>query len=330
MIVGNRPATDAEWDFIVSSVESAIYFQTREWFEIWREYAGFKIDTRMITFSSGRKVLLPLCHQEFLRGLIRVYFLAPKGMSGFVTNDALDRDERAELFGFLCRERLLHCAVQPYDTATNEFDGFNGLDHTQVLDLRPGMEAIFSSWSRGHHSRTNKGFREGIEAAPATTEDDWRAYLSFYEDALHRWGKAATNRYDRRLFEIMRARHSDKIRLWLARLHSEPISGALCFYHNRHVAYWHSATSEKAFKHLNANHVLQYTIINDACERGYRLYDFMPSGGIEGVIDFKSGFSAQPRPVHIWASPLVRALEVARKQLRATPFYRRLVRRKGF
>jgi hypothetical protein len=330
MIIGNSRATDAEWDSMVGSVESTLYFQTREWFEIWSEYAGFKMDTRLITFASGKKVLLPLCHQDFLRGLLRVYLLAPKGMGGFVSSDVVDQAEKAELFGLLHRKRLLHCVAQPYDTLTNEFGSFNGLDHTQVLDLRPGMDSIFSSWSRGHHSRTNKGFREGIEVGAALTEDDWRAYFAFYQDTLERWGETATNRYNWHLFQIMFRRHSDKIKLWMAWHDREPVSGAVCFYHNRHVAYWHSATSQKVFKHLNATHVLQYTIIKDACQRGFQLYDFMPSSGIEGVIDFKSGFSPETRPVHTYTSPLLRLANVLRSRSRNMPLYRTFMKDTGF
>ncbi len=329
-IQSNRRATSDEWDAMVDTSQTAIYFQTREWFEVWSAYASFQVDTRLIRFSSGKAVLLPLAQVPLAGDLIRVTLLAPKGMGGFVTNDVLDADERTELFSLLRRMRLLHCVAQPFDPLTNEFDGFNGLDHTQVLDLRPGMETIFSSWSRGHHSRTNKGFREGIQAAPAGGEDDWRTYFAFYQDTLDRWGETATNRYDWRLFEIMLRRHSDRIRLWLARRDGEPVSGALCFYHNRHVAYWHSATSQKVFKHLNANHVLQYTIIQDACQRGFQLYDFMPSSGIEGVIDFKSGFAAETRPVHTYTSPLLGMANAARTRVRSTPLYRVLMKGSGF
>lgn len=43
MIKSARKATNEEWDQFTAAAPSALYFQTREWFDIWSEYAGFKM-----------------------------------------------------------------------------------------------------------------------------------------------------------------------------------------------------------------------------------------------------------------------------------------------
>jgi Acetyltransferase (GNAT) domain len=315
---------------MVEASQTAIYFQSREWFEVWSEYAGFRSDTRLITFASGKKVLLPLTSQTLLQGLVRLRLLAPKGMGGFVTSDALDEAEKVELFSTLRRTRMVHYVVQPYDPLTNEISWLGGHDNTQVLELSPGFEAIFRRWSKGHRSAVKTGLKAGITAEPASSAEDWRSYFEFYLDSLARWGGTATNRYDWKLFEILLTKHSPSIRLWLARYEGRPISGALCFYHNRHVAYWHAATSQEAFRKLNASHVLQYFIIKDACQAGYRYYDFMPSGGVEGVMHFKSGFAPGTLPIKTYTSPVVSAANAARARSRGWPLYKALMRGSGF
>lgn len=330
MIKSIRKATDKEWDSMVDSAGSAIYFQTREWFDIWTEYAGFKSDTRLISFESGKKALLPLSYIVLLKGVLKIYFLSPKGMGGFITSDDLDDYEKRELFKLLNKIKILYCVVNPYDTVTNEFNKFNAQDSTQVLDLRQGFDPIFRKWTWGHYSRTRKGLREGITAEPAVTEDDWTSYFQMYQDTLARWGERTTNAYQWNLFETMYRKKSHKIKLWLARYQGQIISGALCFYHNKHVAYWHSATSERFFKKLNATHVLQYCIIKDACEKGFLLYDFLPSSGIKGVIDFKSGFSPEERPVHIYMSSFMKISDAMRKRLRNNAVYKLLMKDTGF
>ena len=330
VIAGIRKATDEEWDSILAATGSALYFQTREWFDIWAEYAGFESDTKLIHFRSGKKVLLPLTYIRFLKGLVNIHFLAPKGMGGFVTNDELDNAEKKSLFGILRKVKMLYCAVNPYDPLTNGFDGFTAEDFTQFLDLSDGFDPIFKKWTWGHSSRARKGIREGLTAEVAVTEDDWRAYFELYQDNLTRWGETATNRYGWNLFEIMYEKKSGKIKLWLAKYDGQIISGALCFYHNRHVAYWHSATSERFYKKLNATQVLQYCIIKDACERGFLLYDFLPSSSIKGVIDFKSGFSPEQKPVHIYMSPLMKISDTVRKRLRNSPVYKSFMKDTGF
>ncbi len=315
---------------MVEAAGSAVYFQTREWFDIWADYAGFRSVTRLIHFSSGKKVLLPLARLSLLKGLLHIHFLTPKGMGGFVANDEMDPTEKRALFKILKKIRILYCTVNPYDGLTNGFDAFNAGDLTQYLDLSEGFDSIFKKWTWGHYSRAKKGIREGITAEQAETEDQWKSYFQLYLDNLARWGEKTTNAYGWRLFEIMYRKKSNKIKLWLAKFDGQIISGALCFYHNRHVAYWHSATSERFYKKLNATQVLQYYIIEDACKKGFLIYDFLPSSGIKGVIDFKSGFSPQTRPVHIYMSPIMKISDAVRKKVRNNSIYKAIMKDTGF
>ncbi|HSR30915.1 MAG TPA: GNAT family N-acetyltransferase, partial [Anaerolineae bacterium] len=120
-----------------------------------------------------------------------------------------------------------------------------------------------------------------------------------------------------------------QIRLWLARFERRVIAGVICFYHNRHAAWWHSA-SDQLGRSLHANHVLQYHIIRDACERGYHFYDLLPSGGLENVVQFKNGFSPQRKTIRMYMSPPMLAARAVRGILRNTVPYRALMRGKGF
>jgi len=324
-----RKATAEEWDSMVDSAGPAVYFQTREWFDIWADYAGFESVTKLICFGSRKKVLLPLSRMKLLGGLVQCHFLAPKVFGGFVTTDKLDENEKEELFEFLERMKMLYCAVNPYDTLTNEFDKFTDKDFTQVLELSSGFESIFKNWSKGHASAAKKGIREGITTEVASTENDWRSYYGLYQDNLGRWGKKATNHYTWKLFEIMYKKKSPHIKLWLAKFQKQLISGAICFYQNKHVAYWHSATLKEFFK-LNGPHVLQYHIIKDACGKGFLYYDFLPSSRLEGVIHFKNGFSPQKKPVNIYMSSSMAVLASLRTILRTNAIYKLLMKDSGF
>jgi len=73
----------------------------------------------------------------------------------------------------------------------------------------------------------------------------------------------------------------------------------------------------------NASRFLQYSIIEDAREKGCGLCDSMPGCEVGGLIAFKRVFSAQTRPVHICMPGLMRTPGADREKLRATPFYRR-------
>ena len=329
MIKSSRKATDDEWDNMVDAVESTIYFQTREWFEIWANYAGFEIDTKLIHFDNGKKVLLPITHINLFKGLVKVNFLAPKGMGGFVSKDELDESEKRELFRLLKRVGIVYFAANPYDTLSNEFNKFNNNDTTHVLDLREGFEPIFKKWSDGHHRAAAKGIRKGVTVDVASTDDDWSTYYQLYRCSVANWGEKATNSYNSRLFDIMKNKRSEKIKLWVARYQGQIISGAICLYHNRHVAAWNGAT-DRQFLKLNGPHMVLHFSIRDAVEKGFMFYDLLPSGGHNGVVKFKDGFGATQMPVNIYLSPSLRLADVVRSSFRNNFIYKRMMRNTGF
>ncbi|PIZ43387.1 methicillin resistance protein, partial [candidate division WWE3 bacterium CG_4_10_14_0_2_um_filter_42_7] len=165
-------------------------------------------------------------------------------------------------------------------------------DFTQYLDLRNGFEPIYRSWTKGHASAVQQARREGITIREAVSIEEWKDYFVIYEDSLRRWGEKATNSYPFVLFENLFKNGCRNVKLWLACFENKPVSGALCFYNNHHVVWWHGASLENYFPKRPA-HLLQYEIIKDACEKGYWWYDFNPSGGHEGVVKFKKGFGAE-------------------------------------
>ncbi len=77
------------------------------------------------------------------------------------------------------------------------------------------------------------------------------------------------------------------------------VSGALLFYCGNHIVWWHGATLSDFFNHYPAN-FLQNEIIKESCEKGYKYYDFNPSGGHEGVMKFKDRFGAKRIYFNIW------------------------------
>ena len=100
------------------------------------------------------------------------------------------------------------------------------------------------------------------------------------------------------MFEIIYERHSPQIKLWLAHIDGKAVSGAICFYNNKHVVYWHGASlSDHAA--LRPANLLQAQLIEDAYRNGFWWYDFNPSGGLEGVEKFKTSFGARKLPAEM-------------------------------
>jgi lipid II:glycine glycyltransferase (peptidoglycan interpeptide bridge formation enzyme) len=94
------------------------------------------------------------------------------------------------------------------------------------------------------------------------------------------------------LFTNIHERGGENVRLWLVKKDGDVAAGACVFYHNQHAVYWHGAMAER-FSELRPANLLHFEIIRDACQRGFRWYDFNPSGPNEGVVRFKDSFGAQ-------------------------------------
>jgi lipid II:glycine glycyltransferase (peptidoglycan interpeptide bridge formation enzyme) len=109
-----------------------------------------------------------------------------------------------------------------------------------------------------------------------------------------------------------------KIKLWVARLDGKVISGALIFYWNKSVVYYHGANHREYFSHRAAN-LVQNEIIKDAAQADlpYETYDFGPSGISDGVLEFKRRFGGDAQPVTWWfyTHPLSFTLQRIRARL---------------
>lgn len=308
--------SDKEWDFFVNKDENSTFFQTREWFSIWKQYDNFQNETKIVSFRNGKKVLLPLASKKIFNGLFKFCTLSPKGYGDFLADEELDHPETIEVFNYIKKNKNVYFSMNPFRKSYDNYDQYTGKDFTQCIDLQQKFDKIFDQWSKHHIRSFKKGTACGVTVEKAQKLEDWRMYFLAYEDSISRWGKQATNHYRWKLFEIIHKLRSNKIELWIAKHKENIISGVLCFYHNRHVAYWHGANFYKYFD-LRGSHVLHYHIIKDACNRGFYYYDLLPSGGHEGVIRFKNGFSPQKKQLYVYMPKYLVILNSIQKNIKS-------------
>lgn len=191
-------------------------------------------------------------------------------------------------------------------------------DFTQVISLDQDFEEILSGFSDARRNGMHKAERLGVKVRRAEDMADYQAYYGAYEDSLERWGEDDAVRHPWSLFERgceMAQAYPKHLQLWLAEVDGDVASGAWVFYWGEYVNYWHGASYARYLDH-SPNDLLHPTIMQDAKRKGYRIYDFNPSGGHEGVVEFKRRFGAEKRFFRRWW------LE--------TPVYRQLRRTRGW
>ncbi len=302
-IAAVRSATPGEWDAIWTGCDHATYFHSRDWAEIWQTYTegAVRPDPRVIEFSDGMSALLPLSVDH--RGAAPRHLSSPAGcFGGWLSRDTLDERHAALIVGFLtCELGPLAWRVNPHhEQQVRAAPACEDAVHTRALRLAPGYEEIVKSWSKGHRAAVGQARRAGVSIATAEAPHEWKLYYEVYEESLKRWGDGASSRYEWPLFEAIRERSPSHATLWLARHRGEIAAGALVFYAGTHAVYWHGAAREEDFQARPVN-LLLAEAIEDACRRGYEIFDFNPSGGHESVDAFKRRFGSEALP-----APMIR------------------------
>ncbi len=319
-----RPAARDEWDSTWQGCSYSTYFHSREWAEIWQIYTKGRMRPAplLVTFSDGARAVLPLSLEISHRGILKSYVSSPAGtFGGWLSTDELGSDHAVLLADYLITTlRNLCWRLNPYDPLVHQVGiKTSAFDQTQACNLELGFDEFYRHTKPDQRRSERKAQAYGVTVQPASSLAEWRGYYTAYLDSLRRWGDKVSSRYDWCIFEEMFRRNSPYIRLWLAMFQGSVVAGTLCFYARKHVVTWHSAVLQSHF-HLRPVNRLYFAVIRDACERGYSWYDFNPSGGHQGVVEFKSRFGSQNLP-----APVVsQSSKISRLVVRMSKVVRRL------
>jgi hypothetical protein len=299
------------WFEVASLCPYATYFHSPLWHRLISDtYGKMRCVSLIYVSDNGRRAVLPLIVRSTRGGTRKSTFAGCYG--GIIADGPISEQEAQRLYakaiGPTGRVQITGNPLWCCEVDNPPIPSFDTMvlkeETTHILRLDRGIDAIVSEFSKGHQRSLKRGIGMGVRVRQARSVADYVAYYEAYENTLHRWGKNASSRYPSRLFTngyTLSVEYPQHVRLWLAELEGKVIAGAWVFYWNKHVAYWHGASYEDFFQY-RPNHVLHTEIIRDASDRGFKYYDFNPSGGHEGVVRFKSQFGGEELPVYRWTS----------------------------
>lgn len=288
------------WAALVKEHAEATFFHTPLWHDIIvKTYPKYSIATREFTFDDGSKAVIPLIATragDFFKTKTRLKSSVFGTYGGIIAKGQLSRKHQGQLYD------LLRNSKASISINTNPFSGQDLTDSfackntfTQVFFLQPEEKLLFRCFSRGAKSNLNQAKKKGLTIRTARTEQDLATYYTVYQDTLRRWGNAVIFKYPEEIFINIFKMGGDSGKIWLAEKDGKIIAGAVVFYWNTIVSYWQGAALQDYFA-CYPNNMLHLEIIKEAALKGYRYYDFGPSGGQEGVIRFKKSFGAVNRP----------------------------------
>jgi hypothetical protein len=175
----------------------------------------------------------------------------------------------------------------------------------QTLDLRAGVDEVWSDrFNRGVRSAVRRAERRGVVVERDDTGRLVPVFQELYRTSVTRWARhdgrplvlarwhAARHEPDRKLRTVS-AVMGPACRTYVASVDGRPAAAIVVLFSAAAAVYWRGAMDEEITGKTNANQLLHYTAIKDACEAGYLAYHMGDSAPGSTLALFKSRFGAE-------------------------------------
>ena len=170
---------------------------------------------------------------------------------------------------------------------------------TMLLDLQPTVDAMWSALDKKVRNQVRKAEKSGLRTVTGGAE----LLDHFYAIFARNMRDLGTPVYGRRLFaEVLRGQPDDA-RLHVVYLGTVPVAGGLS-YSYRGTVEVPSASSLREHRALCPNHLMYWSIIQQAMAAGRTSLDFGRSTPDDGTYGFKEQWGARPVPLH-WEYQLI-------------------------
>jgi FemAB-related protein (PEP-CTERM system-associated) len=164
---------------------------------------------------------------------------------------------------------------------------------SMTLELQPDPEQLWNKFSSKHRTAVRRVYKDGLVVVSGGRE----LLPEFYSVMQHSWRDLGTPLYAPRYFEAIMDAFPTATRVFVCRRDGEAVAVAFNGYFAGKVeGMW--AGNTRAGHDLNANYVLYWEMIKDACERGFRRYHLGRSTAGSGAELFKKKWNAEPSQLY--------------------------------
>ncbi len=289
------PADEARWDDFVLSESRCTFFHQIKWKLLIEKVHPRRFFHPRYLFAeneNGIQGILPLFlfkHWYFGNKLISVPFAMVGGCC--VNSQEAEFCLVDEAIRICKRENASYLELRQIDDLHQNLL-VNDHYHTFILDLTPGVDAIFKGFRKDIRKRIRESESKPIRIDLETR--DIETFYTVYSEGQHRLGTPVIKRdwvmnlfYDFPAYhKVAIAYHEDKpIAVKLIRMFKQDYDLVLGY-----------ALPE--YRDLLPNHRIIWSALQDACERGFKHFDFGRSIPESGTFSFKEGWGTQDIQFH--------------------------------
>lgn len=290
-----RPYLEADrsrWEQFVLNCPESTFFHRIGWREIFLEVFGHR-PHYLVAEREGTIVgVLPLVEMNSLifgRALVSLPFAVYGGVAAIdsPTRSALARaaQELGQQLGVPHLEMRNRQIAEP-DWARQE------LYVTFRKELASEVEANMLAIPRKQRAMIRKGLQRNLRTEVDANVD---RFFDLYADNQHRHG---TPPHAKRYFEALKRVFADDCEvLTVLSEQGKPVSGVMSFYFRDEVLPYYAGDLPDA-RALAANDFKYWALMQQACLRGIRIFDFGRSKLGTGSFDFKKNWGFEPTPLN--------------------------------
>jgi FemAB-related protein (PEP-CTERM system-associated) len=159
---------------------------------------------------------------------------------------------------------------------------------SMTLRLEDDPEALWGRFTSKHRTNIRRVYKDGLAVKSGGSE----LLQDFYAVMQRSWRDLGTPLYAESYFEAIQREFPGKTRIFICHRDGEPVAVAFNGHGNATVeGMWAGATD--VGREMNANYVLYWEMIKDACERGFKLYHLGRSTSGSGAEQFKKKWNTE-------------------------------------
>jgi CelD/BcsL family acetyltransferase involved in cellulose biosynthesis len=288
--------TPAQWRGVLERSQQATFFHTPGWYQAHAEVSGYRPQPALLRFEDGAEAVLPLATRPAFRGLLTLAEAGIEcGYGGLVATRPLDEAELKAAYR-LVRSRFadLHVMGNPHAALESAMAGGEASMATTQLVPVLDADAQLKRMNPKRAARVRKAAKLGFELTviPRPTGEDVARFYGMYAAHASYWQQRKWVR-DEAYFRALFQHAGADLVLFLVHLDGQLAGFRLLGVHGEVAIGLHLATSAQHEK-LDAGPFMIAETLNWCRENGVRVFDFLPSGALEGVKAYKASYGAEP------------------------------------
>lgn len=292
-LVVSEAVERAEWDAYLARGAGASFYHLYDWKDVNAKALGhrsFYLAARRDGAITGVLPLTLVSSRLFGRILCSLPFV---NFGGTCADDA--ETQRALLDAAVAKGRELevdYLELRSNQALPGELPvSLRKISMTIALNANP--DVLWEGYTSKHRKNVKRAYKDGLEVRKGGLD----LLPVFYQMMEESWRNLGTPLYRRDYFERVLRTFPENSSVFLCHRKEEPIAVALCGYYNGVVeGLW--AGGGLLARQLDANFVLYWEMIRDACLRGCHSFHLGRSTAASGAEDFKRRWNAESKQLY--------------------------------